>query len=363
MKRFITAFALICLSAWPLHAQPQPVIDAQFNLYYQVTAPGSNWTAYSVPIVETAGWRKDTPDGPPPTQQEMIQVLSTLQQFVFKFDYSYCFMDNVNWANLETSSFDPLTPGGGCNNDGWMATACTCCFGDPGGSLPVPLPTGVGAAAKYLGDQSAAYGGTLTFDVIAGGDGPTILLDNLRMIGVRPYGPLDHFDVSTNVATSQVATLPINIMVVARDATNNLIFDFTGPVNFSAILQAQPTNTLPIVPTVSGAFTNGVWAGNVSIQTPGAGVQIQADDGNGHMGQSNPFNVAHVPVFLPITLQLVDGAHVRLFSPSSHPWAIQSSPDLQSWVPVFTNVLGTNDMALTNLTDQPAAFFRATTWP
>ncbi len=339
------------------------------SLFYDTPEPGTNWTSYSVPIVETAGWSKDTPGGPAPTKQEMIRVLSTLQSFVFKFDFTsfpYPALDNVNFANLETSNFDPLTPGGGCNNDGWASGGCDCCFGNPGGSLPAL--GGVAAAPRYLGNQSAAYGGTLTFDAIAPFSvanirPPTNFLDNLTLTGIRPYGPVDHFDVSTNVATPQTATLPIDIMVVARDATNNLVFDFTAPINFSAILQAQPTNTLPVVPVVSGAFTNGIWAGKVQVQTTGVNVQIQADDGNGHVGQSNPFNVTPVPVFLPISAQLMKGPKIRLFSPSSHGWAIESSLDLQYWVPVFTNALGSSDIAFTNSADQSRAFFRAKVWP
>jgi len=49
--------------------------------------------------------------------------------------------------------------------------------------------------------------------------------------------------------------------------------------------------TLPVTPTVTGAFTNGFWAGDITVQQAATNVVLQADDGNGHTGASNPFSV------------------------------------------------------------------------
>ncbi len=47
----------------------------------------------------------------------------------------------------------------------------------------------------------------------------------------------------------------------------------------------------PIVPLVSGNFTNGIWSGNVTVQAFATNLVLRADDGYGHTGSSNPFNV------------------------------------------------------------------------
>jgi uncharacterized repeat protein (TIGR01451 family) len=46
-----------------------------------------------------------------------------------------------------------------------------------------------------------------------------------------------------------------------------------------------------ISPSVAGPFTNGIWTGNITPLLPATNVVIRADDGNGHFGLSNPFNV------------------------------------------------------------------------
>jgi uncharacterized repeat protein (TIGR01451 family) len=46
-----------------------------------------------------------------------------------------------------------------------------------------------------------------------------------------------------------------------------------------------------ISPIVAGPFTNGLWTGNIAVILPATNVVIRAEDGNGHFGLSNPFNV------------------------------------------------------------------------
>ncbi len=47
----------------------------------------------------------------------------------------------------------------------------------------------------------------------------------------------------------------------------------------------------PITPTVSGTFSNGVWMGNVTVQTLSSNLTLRANDGDGHGGAANPFAV------------------------------------------------------------------------
>ncbi|HEX5218762.1 MAG TPA: M36 family metallopeptidase [Verrucomicrobiae bacterium] len=47
----------------------------------------------------------------------------------------------------------------------------------------------------------------------------------------------------------------------------------------------------PISPTVAGPFVNGAWSGDLSVLAPTTNVVLRADDGSGHSGTSNPFDV------------------------------------------------------------------------
>ena len=46
-----------------------------------------------------------------------------------------------------------------------------------------------------------------------------------------------------------------------------------------------------IMPTNSGNFVNGVWSGSITAQQRATNVTLLADDGQGHAGTSNPFDV------------------------------------------------------------------------
>ncbi|MDP3850418.1 MAG: cadherin-like beta sandwich domain-containing protein [Luteolibacter sp.] len=48
-------------------------------------------------------------------------------------------------------------------------------------------------------------------------------------------------------------------------------------------------------PATTGAFTSGVWAGNLTVSQAGAGISLYANDGSGHFGQSNIFDVLLTP--------------------------------------------------------------------
>ncbi len=45
------------------------------------------------------------------------------------------------------------------------------------------------------------------------------------------------------------------------------------------------------VPAESGSFTNGIWSGTVAVLGSGGNVILKADDGQGHVGLSNPFDL------------------------------------------------------------------------
>ncbi|HVT88475.1 MAG TPA: M36 family metallopeptidase [Tepidisphaeraceae bacterium] len=58
---------------------------------------------------------------------------------------------------------------------------------------------------------------------------------------------------------------------------------------------------------VNATFVNGAWSGVISASQIAAGMRLRADDGAGHIGESNPFDVTS-PVSTPQTPDLVAGS-------------------------------------------------------
>ena len=56
------------------------------------------------------------------------------------------------------------------------------------------------------------------------------------------------------------------------------------------------TPSITISPTNSGNFINGVWTGNITVLQAATNVVLSANDGLGHSGSSNPFQVVSNPV-------------------------------------------------------------------
>lgn len=75
---------------------------------------------------------------------------------------------------------------------------------------------------------------------------------------------------------------------------------------------------VPIIisPTNSGAFVSGAWTGSVMVAQPATNASLVADDGVGHNGQSNPFNVIYRP-----PLAVPDALTTPVNTPASFPAA------------------------------------------
>jgi hypothetical protein len=65
----------------------------------------------------------------------------------------------------------------------------------------------------------------------------------------------------------------------------------------------------PVVPALV-CFTNGLWTGFLAVQNPGTNVVLHADDGGGHLGDSNPFNV--LPGGAPVLTWSFSGSMLTL---------------------------------------------------
>jgi len=109
-------------------------------------------------------------------------------------------------------------------------------------------------------------------------------------------GPLDNFAVGpvpAQVGKDAAFDLPLE----ARDAYDNLVESFTGTVDL-----ADLSGTLQ--PTVSGAFAGGRRTESVTIGFEMNDDRISADDGSGHTGFSNLFDVTSAqPVVLTAAIE------------------------------------------------------------
>lgn len=79
--------------------------------------------------------------------------------------------------------------------------------------------------------------------------------------------------------------------VYGPDASPNDLALLGNAIQWAAVGATGTTQPLPITPPYSGNFSNGVWSGHVTVQQPATNVTLRADDGLGHVGQSNPFDV------------------------------------------------------------------------
>ncbi|MCE5228189.1 hypothetical protein LLG95_01150 [bacterium] len=50
-------------------------------------------------------------------------------------------------------------------------------------------------------------------------------------------------------------------------------------------------HTVPVTPAATGNFTAGIWSGALTFSSAATGVYLKANDGAGHTGRSNTFNV------------------------------------------------------------------------
>jgi hypothetical protein len=102
-----------------------------------------------------------------------------------------------------------------------------------------------------------------------------------NLFNVAPGG-LDHFAIA--VISDQTAGAAFPLVITAQDVNNNTVTSFGGTVSISI-------NSGTIAPATSGAFANGARIESVTIPNAGNNRIISVNDGSGHTGASNAFNV------------------------------------------------------------------------
>jgi len=103
---------------------------------------------------------------------------------------------------------------------------------------------------------------------------------------------------------------------------------------------------LGAAPTVTGAFVAGEWTGNVTVLGAGAGCRLLVDDGAGHAGQSNAFDVEGLGVTSPNGGEIWgQGASETITwdsnGVSGNVDILYSIDDGAGWLPVATDIANT----------------------
>ena len=93
---------------------------------------------------------------------------------------------------------------------------------------------------------------------------------------------LDHFVFNT-ISSPQTAGSAFSVTITAKASNGNTVTSYTGKPTLSV-------STGTISPTITGAFSSGVWTGTVTATGAGSGVTITATDST-HSGTSNSFTV------------------------------------------------------------------------
>jgi uncharacterized repeat protein (TIGR01451 family) len=109
-------------------------------------------------------------------------------------------------------------------------------------------------------------------------------------------GVLHHFEWSA-VPSPQTIERSIDVTLTARDGVG-AVFPFNGVLSLTAL---AGTNSIAIQPGNTGPLVNGVWSGTVTFSNAATNVVLVAEDGAGHNGISDPFNVNVANIALSVS--------------------------------------------------------------
>ncbi|MEI7947597.1 MAG: S8 family serine peptidase [bacterium] len=83
------------------------------------------------------------------------------------------------------------------------------------------------------------------------------------------------------------------------------------------VIRIEKSACVPITPLATGNFVNGAWSGNVTVLDSATNAHLYANDGAGHGGSSNPFDVLFQTIGLP---EAVDNTTVPWTTGGSAKW-------------------------------------------
>ncbi|MCS6244267.1 MAG: M36 family metallopeptidase [Opitutus sp.] len=128
-----------------------------------------------------------------------------------------------------------------------------------------------------LTDGSAATLISATAAGFTNASGTTTVLDN----------DVHHYTFAA-LASAQTRGAPFAVTITAKDLNNVTISSYTTAAGLTASGVGGP---VALTPATTGAFTAGIWTGNVTVNTFDSNVVLTVSDGAGHTGASTAFNV------------------------------------------------------------------------
>jgi hypothetical protein len=189
-------------------------------------------------------------------------------------------------------------------------------YGSPGTQSPPLITSGVtanGVQGDLFSYQIVAANSPTSYNATGLPDGVTVNTDNGLISGtptvtgtfnitlsatnsggtgtkaltltIGTTGPVASL-VWSAIPTAQQVGLPFAATLTAKDAQSRTVTSFSGSATITATAQ---TESVPVTPTTA-AFANGVWSGNFTISAEASGVRVTANDGAGHVAQSNAFD-------------------------------------------------------------------------
>lgn len=91
---------------------------------------------------------------------------------------------------------------------------------------------------------------------------------------------------------------------------------------------------LPVTPTNTANFNNGVWSGSVTVQQPATNATLLADDALGHLGQTLPFDLLGTP---KLRITRLDGSVMLSWPAAAADFRLEQTPLMPlptNWAPV-----------------------------
>lgn len=163
--------------------------------------------------------------------------------------------------------------------------------GDGGAVTVEPATAGTFADGTWTGDVTVH---AVDCNVVIAADDGWGHTGASNPLDVVP-GPLDHFFWSS-IVSPQYVNIPFAATLTATDAHGYTTTGFQGTVDLSGLAELG-TISIAITPTGT-AFLDGAWTGDITILEEADDVILRADDGAGHVGQSNALDVETAPPLL-----------------------------------------------------------------
>ncbi|HEV2694094.1 MAG TPA: immunoglobulin domain-containing protein, partial [Verrucomicrobiae bacterium] len=149
---------------------------------------------------------------------------------------------------------------------------------------------------------------------------------------------LDHFAWGS-VPSPRFASAPFVTTIRAMDSINQQFTNFTGAVFLTT------TNGIPLIPGISGSFTQGAWAGSITVTQMITNLVLRANDGAGHIGLANSIFIT-----IPPSLGMAkSGNNLFIFWPMTPAgFALDNSYGLNpaQWAPVSAPPIQIGDQYL-----------------